>query len=436
MDDLETRIRDTLRERHDDITTAPALDLALQDRRRPRWIAGVAAAAAVAAVAVVITVLPSAHHAPPAGRGSPSPRITSPNPSPSPSPVVPQSCRTTLPRAWQQAFVGGQLDLGGIGAAPSSVTADGTIVAVRDGGFTPGSPRDVLLLRPGKPAQPVYQVPDPDQLVVQSADLVGDKLVVALMESGRPPRGEEPGDSPLPNIRKLVVVDLRTGQQHVVASMSGPNDRPFIDASIVLDGRVYWDERASFTSDRGVIKSYGLHAGDVRSEYSGKVIEFATYSPAGIGDGTDVYVRATLPAPVAAGLDSKHPLLVTTDGSAYAWQIGAHEIGWWAPGQSRPSYVRVPEKLDDNYAGELVVSGHFVFTVNGTMIDVRTGAEAPIAGGKIPTGKFFDPAATAGGGIVAGANSVGEGHFQNGYWEDPQPRVLRVNTAHLPDLHC
>jgi hypothetical protein len=440
--DLEQLLRRTLQHRAAEVSSGPGWEPPLRNRR-PKWIAAIAAAAAVAAVAVAAVLIPSWHHngAPPANSTTPAPSpspSSSPSPSPThtPAPVVPAACRTALPHAWQQAFAGGQLDLGGIAATPLSVAPDGAIVIARDGGLTPGSPRDVLLLRPGHAAQSVYEVPDPDHFVVRDAELSGHWLIVALERDDRPGPGTVPGNSPVPNVDRLIALDLTTPRQHVIRTIPTNPSGAFIDQDIVLDGRVYWDERTNFTSDQGVIKSYGVQSGDVRTEYSGKMDEYPIFSAAGVGGTNGVYVRAALPQPVADGLDPRYPFLVATDGTAYAWQVGTHEIGWWAPGRPAPTYLRVRDELSVSYPGQIVVSGHFVVTLNRTLIDMRNGAEASIAGGNVPTGKFFEPAVAAGNGILAAVNNVGTGHFVNGYWEDPQARVLRIATAHLPDLHC
>lgn len=202
---------------------------------------------------------------------------------------------------------------------------------------------------------------------------------------------------------------------------------------------MYWDVRRSYASRRGVIRSSDLRSGSARTEYSGP-LGYPIASAAGIGELSrpdEVYVHTDLPHVVAAGLDPHLPLFVATDGTAYAWVMGAHTLGWWTPGRENPVYLHVRQKLDLGHGPSgFVVSGQYVVT-DGQVIDMTTAAAAPLAGGGLPTGKFgsFEPL-LAGGGILLGTEYTGTGHYVDGYWRDPQPQLQRVDTTALPELRC
>jgi hypothetical protein len=459
QDQLEATLRATLATRADGVTHGPDWQLPAdltagrgRARHVARWLAPLAAAAAVAAVVASVVAIEnesSGRHAPPLVRpthGTSVPVTSNAAPStnpPTPSVSLPGTCRTRLPSAWKTAIRHGRLDTGSPSAVLTDIASDGTLVVSRDFGPTPGSVRDIALLSPGRAPRSAYQVQDPDRYIAGGV-VYSHWLVVTISSYPRPPKNTIPNTNAIPV--RVVVVNLDTGSQHEIVDVPVSNgNTPSLDLITVLDGRVYWAIRPYYTARHGLIKSYDLRTGGTRTAYAGKLdyLGVATPyidSPAGIGGfpstASNVYVRATLPRAVTNGVDPDHPLLVATDGSAYAWVMGVHELGWWAPGQAKPTYLTVPQRLSTTGPGGVVVSRRYVF-IEGAIVDVRSAATAPLTGHGLPTGKFsqFEPDQAADG-VLYGTEFAGSGHYVDGYWQDPQPQLLRVDLNGLPDLHC
>ncbi|MDT4914196.1 MAG: hypothetical protein QOC66_3324, partial [Pseudonocardiales bacterium] len=155
MTDLETDLRNTLRERATDIDTVPvdfahlaSLDVLDHDQahhlnrgRRTAWLiaASVVAVLAVAATVIGLGKMRSDHHVAP-GTEHPSP----PHASASPALVQRSTCTATLPNTWRTALISGTSRFGAVSTMPLAVSPDGSAMLVaRDY----GSRRDVALVR-------------------------------------------------------------------------------------------------------------------------------------------------------------------------------------------------------------------------------------------------------------------------------------------------
>lgn len=456
---LEGALREMLHERAGDIQDFPARLARLEDRtevpidedlldsraaRHSGWLLAAAVALIVAIAGAIVGIRQlSGHDTPPATPNSVAPTSTltstptsaptrpSASPSTSKSPAatdVPLACKATLPNAWRAALGSAPSAEGAQSATAMQVLPNGDVLVARD--FGQGQPRDVAIISPGKAPRSIFTVPDPQLLDVQSAAISGNWLMVSVGERPRPRKGTIPGDSPMPNVVHLYVIDLRSGDQKQIASttlLDGSKGGRTINLAVVLDGKVYWDVRSHYGSRTGVIKAYDLATGATNTAYSG-AMDYLIASAAGIGatDSTHVYVHAALPPIVRDNLSARYPLSIATDGTAHAWEVLPHELAWWKPGLARPRYLHVTQPFGQ---GGFIVSGRYV--VGGLIVDMTTGAEARYtAASPVPA-----PMSSYGT-TVAGAEYVGGGHFQDGYWLDPQAELTQFDTGALPDLRC
>jgi hypothetical protein len=436
--ELVALLRSTLTSRAEDVQDAPSwvAPATAAAARRP-WLPVLAAAAAVAAAIAAVAV--GVHASRP-----PSPAHPKPNPKPNGVPLV---CATQLPASWRDALSHSGAGLEGQNDLPLSMTSDGTVVAYHDTGVLPGDPREVVVIRPDGSKQVVYQVQQPDQFNVQSAYLDGTSLVVAIGVRARPPKHTVPGSTPGPNVRRLLVVDLQTGNQHTIASTTAADEAAgarTIQAAVLLNHTVYWDVRERYTATTGAIKAYSLRTGQTRTVYRGGV-GWLIWSAGGVGwyGVSDYRIRAgvPLPKPVTAATDARSRVTLSTDGTHWAWAVSRTVIGYWQSGASSPTYLRLRTPLDtDDSAGTLVVSGRFVFTVGAVpqVIDARNRAAASINGKHPYAGQTRGQAAMfSGGSVVAGyAISDRSGQWVDGYWSDSPSELLRINTSSLPALKC
>lgn len=458
---LETALRDTLRERAGDIESVPARLTRLDDHaefelgdelldarpaRHSTWLLAAAVALIVAVAGAIIGIRQlGSHDARPATPNSITPTTTPTNTSPSPSPSsspnaadVPLACKATLPDAWRSAMSSEPSAEGAQSATPLQVLPNGDVLVARD--FGQGRPRDLAIVSPGKAPRSIFSVPDPQVLDVQSAAISGNWLMVSVGAHPRPEKGTIPGDSPMPNVVHLYVIDLRTGDQKQIASttlLDGSRGGRTINLAVVLDGKVYWDVRSRYASPTGVIKSYDPATGQTHTVYSGKM-GYLVSSPAGIGTGSagQAYVHAALPSVVRANLSPQYPLTVATDGAAYVWEIAPHELAWWQPGLAKPRYLRLRQPAD---FGSMVLSGKYVMTVQGgEVIDVATGAAADHSAStqNAPFRQLLAFGTVSYGRWIAALDLVDGGHWQNGYWVDRPAQLAEFDTSTLPDLHC
>lgn len=452
---LDTALRDMLNERAGDIDTLPArltrLDghaaFELEDElltgdsmHRSTWLLAAAVALVVAVAGAIIGIRQLGDHdTPPATSNSIAP--TKPTPSPSKSPIaadVPLACKATLPDAWQTAIGAAPSAEGAQSAAPLQVLPNGDVLVARD--FGQRQSRDLAIISPGKTPRSIFSVPDPQLLNVQSAGISGNWLMVSVGAHPRPAKGTIPGDSPMPNVVHLYVIDLRTGEEKQIDSTSLKDGRTggrTINLAALLDGKVYWDVRARYGSRTGVINSYDLTTGKTHAVYSGEM-GYLVSSPAGIGTGSEgqVYVHASLPSVVHENLSVQYPLSVATDGTAYAWEVAPLELGWWEPGLAKPRYIRL---RDPAGFGSMLVSGHYVMTgQGGVVVDVAANAAADYSpsSATAPSRQLLSFGTTSFGRWVAAIDLVGTGHWQDGYWVDPQPELVQLDTSALPGLHC
>lgn len=418
-------------------------------RRVPAWVAVVATAAAVLAVAVGIVALRSpSRHAPGTPPTMSKPTLTL---TPAPARVVATACAASLPAPWTAALQNSRLDSSGRTATPLSVAPDGSVIAVRDDGVTPGSGREVIAVQPGRPVRILYPISNPDQLTAAAAYVVGTQLVVGLTADARPARGVIPGSTPI-GLRGIILVDLTTGASRVLAGQDSPatgsGSSPYLQSLVVLNGVAYWDSENSYGAATGTLDSYDLSAGNtgaVHRVYSGP-IGWPVADAAGIGwtdnspTGFRFAVTATLPPPVEHAMTPFARPRLATDGTAYAWLDSPTLIGWWAPGHATPTYLRLPQSVaTDNGYGDILVSGNIVLTSSPAtqVVDIATHAVAPL-----PSTGVFSPQTRgdllyANGPVVAGLSfGTQPGMFIDGYWADTPIQPIRIDLAGLPSLRC
>lgn len=445
MSGLDDALRTMLAERSRDIVEMPSewaeLRLDPGGRRRPRRIGRrvllvAAAAVVVAALAGTLVAIGSfrpGHDAAPAGPATgqstthaPDPGPTS-APTPAPTPAVAGACTASLPSAWRTALTSTGSTFGARSAYPVGVTNDGDLLVARD--FGRGGGRDLVLVSPGQHPRKIFTVSRPEAVGIYSADLDRHQLIVSVGADPRPPKGTEPGSSPKRVIRTYVI-DLRTGTRTQLTPT--PLRHRVIAAPVRYGGTLYWIEQPDYGSRSGRLRSYDLATGSTHTVYSGTGFTAPKRSAAGIQIGGRLVVRATLPAEVASALKPEYRMHVQTDGFAYAWVAGPRTVGWWAPGQAQPVLVRLPHALPlGRYLDLLVVVGHYVIVDGSDLVDMSTGAVA-----EIPRDTRNVPVVSAGGHVAAGVHYVGTGHWQDGYWVDPQPQVRRTDVTTLPALRC
>jgi hypothetical protein len=208
---------------------------------------------------------------------------------------------------------------------------------------------------------------------------------------------------------------------------------------------VYWDERATYASQDGTVKSYDPSSDRVATVYRGPV-GYTQVSANGLGQflgGTDTtVVPAPLPAPIASALSSYSRAHLNTDGRAYAWLLeNPGVVGWWAPGQAAPRYLRLPRgTYAEDGAGAVQVAGRFLVAIDGdtqhvSVIDAEVGAtaELPAVFPGVTRPGFY----LAHDGQLAGIGfTESNGHYINGYWAEAATTVLRLDTRSLPPLRC
>jgi len=194
-----------------------------------------------------------------------------------------------------------------------------------------------------------------------------------------------------------------------------------LDRSELFDGVVYWDVRARFATPRSVIKAFQVTSG--RTEVVGQ----GSMDPRGpelVANGVQ-WDRSRPDGGVLRSLPGDVPRSgsLRTDGSSYAWTLGANGIVWWRPGQEKPTVVRVP----GGSVSVETVAGAFVFfdgdhtPVQGTgVLDARTGAVAMLP--------EFTPLTAAGGTAV--------GYRFAGGSNQPLMQAVRLHSSSLPELRC
>lgn len=385
-----------------------------------------AAAAAVLAVALAISSTGSAHRqqpatvAPMASHTRTATSSASPSPSATTPAVTAAVCRTSLPEPWQTALASGTTTAGGASAVPLSVSADGEVLISRD--F--GSSRDVALLSPGGSAQSIYTVPEPDENQVTDGLVEGYRALVVVSRLPRDANGV------LETVVRVVVVDLRSGTQTVVATNSlGEISRGgrTIDGATLYRGHVYYDVRQNYTSRRSAVHDYDIATGSdhvVAHAAGGGPGSGPALAPFGVvwsRQTMQVGVSRPLPGPVARAMsaDGARASLVT-DGTAYAWNRTGRQVGYWTAGMTVPDYFDPrSEGGVESLVGAFVVLSGGSGAAQSSLLDARTAAIAPLPG--------IQPYSMGSGSVLA-SYALG-GSKEN-------TAVVALDTAHLPDLRC
>lgn len=429
--EFEGLLRTTLANRAATVTDAPPVPADLPARRRRAWLPALAAAAAVAiAVAGVLVGIHLAKDNSPAN----------PTPIPTPAPI-PATCPTTLPAAWRDAFANADIVEGPARTVmPLSIAPDGSVLGLQDDGPLPGSGRFVVRVLPGRQPDVIANIPDPDHLTVAVAQQYEHWLLLGFSINDRPPKGTIPGSTPQ-GLRRIEIWDLAAHDTHVLFKMDpralGPTGA--VDGAVLFDGRVYFDLRRNYDDTHGEVRSYDLATGAVDTVYAGEIgYPEVTANGFGlqIGEHHRVIVLAQLPAPVDHAVTSDDRSRLGTDGTAYAWIVSPRVVGWWAPGESAPTYQRLPESMaNQDDVDPPLVAGRFVVTSNSIITDMRTGASAelPASAGQVTRPSYY----LSRDGILAGLGlRETDGHYIDGYWADAATTVLRIDTTTLPPLTC
>jgi hypothetical protein len=210
------------------------------------------------------------------------------------------------------------------------------------------------------------------------------------------------------------VLDHNTLHDHLVGGRT-------LNQSALYDGVVYWDVRPSYGSARSVIKGYRIATG--RTE----VVGHGSQDPLGptleaTGVGWDREQSGGVFRPLPANVLNTPSL--RSDGSAFAWTLGADRIGWWAPGERAATVVRL--RRDTNVIVDAVAGRFVLFTDDHTpvpgskVLDAVTGAVATVR-----TDSFL---------FAAKGRLVGY-RFAAAFKESAT-RAIQVDTSTLPELRC
>jgi hypothetical protein len=240
-------------------------------------------------------------------------------------------------------------------------------------------------------------------------------------------------------VDRLVAYNERTGQKKPIELPSAT-----VDSATVMDGTVYYDERASNSAQTGQVVALELSTGSTDVAWQGEFphaedpsgsLETSLQTLAGgvylgtPGSKTALLVAPrSLPKAVAATMtpDIRESLLVS-NGTAYAW-LGGHSLPlsnllyFWSPGMSTPAQLTLgggfPELIGgDNGTARFGIAGHWLFTSlqRPTVVDLSTGAMITLPGRAT---SYF----------LLGGNLVGV--------PPGASRLTRLPLTGAPDLHC
>jgi hypothetical protein len=268
-------------------------------------------------------------------------------------------------------------------------------------------------------------VPEPDTYQVENASLDG---AYAAVDLDRQPRNS---NGVIPSASQVLLINLSSGsikqldREADLPKAGGVQGRT-IDGSLLWNGHVYWDVRTTYTDRTPTIRDYDLATGKttVAGQGGGWIPRLlatgVTFDPQGAGA---IAIPRALPEVVAAArLTSTNQLL--TDGHAFVW-VTNNRITWWAPGQARPTSVRMSPRVKPSLQA---VGGHFVFfadeasiSLTNFVLDLRTGAFAALPKAQ--------PMLHSASGVVLGYGFVGA-------FKDSPTAVVRLDTRKLPELTC
>jgi hypothetical protein len=416
MNDLDTALRDMLRERAQDITTVPPRLLDLDAEPEPTgprpnyWLIAAAVAAVLAVAAAITSFALLREKTPPPAKPVPV-RVTRL-----------QGCETTLPRVWVQAM------------KQASDAPAGTVLKVATDGSALVVPsnasREVDL--DTATSHRALPLAVPTGLSPGAAAFSGNYAVIALTRTA------------IPLLERIDIVDLRslrTVHSLHVGAVGGAAS----ESMAVSNGRVYWDQRDSAQAKRGTIRSYDIATGRQQVVYSGPEVA-PRASAAGVywaapNQPAAVHIPADdLPTALTHATTPVSRVTMVSDGTHYAWYDAADSrIGWFDGREIR--YLPANKlPIVQHRPAEVAVAGPYVFYLDlarshGGVVDIRSGAAGDLSGaapGVASGGGSIDtlrpgPVIAGGGGTVA----VGLTLIANG----DRP-LLRVDTATLPALRC
>jgi hypothetical protein len=433
MTDLDVLLRETLCAHAATITSGPSWDAAtaehaaevldlippLPQRRPPRAapIAVLVAAAVIIAVAVGVLVGTRHGHAPNRAANSAPP---------GPSPTITRSaCRTTLPTTWRDAANAASTPIRDGNALDSpqfwGTTSDGEAV-VEYGRVGEDGPHllvdHVGLLAPGSA--------DLHELARVSSTSGGLGLTVSIDQNLIVIAVEE-GKNSTDRYSRILALDAQTGVLRTVANVPRDAREQLTGAAYPLAGHVYWQTTTGKGPDSYRIREVDMTTG--RRSVAARGVFDIESSAAGLAWSLTPWRldRPTaMPPAVRVHVNELSYDSFVTDGTSYAWQSSDGAVDWWSPSAGR--VVRVPNLLARPFSRSEPGS---VFSVAGPIVtyqpphssaqrvlDVRTGATAPISSEATVRGRFGhlvgDPlAASAFGG-----------------------RLMRLDASGLPALHC
>ncbi len=202
-----------------------------------------------------------------------------------------------------------------------------------------------------------------------------------------------------------------------------------IDGSLLWNGHVYWDVRATYTDRVTTIKDYDIATGTttVAGQGGGWIPRLlaggVTFDPQG---SNAIAVPRALPQQVAAATAGRQNFLVT-DGRAYAWTTAAKQLAWWAPGQRKITVITPPPGFDPSalqtVAGNFLMFDNQVGDQTRTFVtDARTGATAMLPAQLQP--------------FLYGASGVALGYRFAGAVKESATESVRLDTRTLPELRC
>lgn len=402
-ENLEAALRETLRERANDIATlpprlsafdppdehrAPQLPAPHRPRPHPRWRWLLAAAAAVAVAAVAGIAVGVRGSTTPAAPNTSARTSSAPRPSPSPSAsktsrvaemdgLHAKACTVSLPVAWQQAIESGTVTVPGYTLRAMAISPSGAVVADASNGTS----HKLMLIDPTGSIKTLVADNFPaswGEVDFTWAAFSGTQVAYAItLGSG----GGGPGPS------QLELVDTRTGTASVVRATSGRGDASIVANLGLVDGAIYWQEYVN-----GAITIYEYEIASAQMKVLARGSAGAVQGPFAWGGGLYwlatgsliTHIKGVVPPHFATQSEKNADVLIAANGLftwiAYDGQQQPNSpapptILWlWRKGMTAPLAVTQAPLGTPALALPYLVWGN-----GGThILDTRTGASAAV----------------------------------------------------------
>jgi hypothetical protein len=384
---MKPDLRTMLRERAHDVVAVPPglLDppsvIDAPSHVRPprgwRWAGALAAAAAIVAGAIGLAVTQNDRGDGPARPAAPPAPSVATTPSPhtpaTSSALQPSRCSAAVPASWKLALETHTVSVSGKRFTPLAVDAAGRVIADQAADAAAPSSHQLVLITTGGTVRPLWSAAAPPSwngMRLADASASGDWVAFAVLVGGRPTGGQGPTEIDLVNSRTHTARTLRP---------TFPGDATIVLGPVIAGGGVFWtliDAGQGLSTGR--VYRYDLGTGHTKVVDSGYVT-----APQVIGGGiywskngaAVTYRAGTLPPGYTVSPTGKNRALAT-DGTTYAWggstSSGDIETQAWRAGAPGPVRLGVP--------GDAVgVTGSFVWTSDGVVLDTRTGATVRIS---------------------------------------------------------